>query len=688
MRKIFLSMVALVIAMTTMAAGSGTGWVKSFAPVEAKKNLGGIKTAVATDGSVYASSTYDQPFAFGEGTATDTEGLLAACVVKYDQKGAEKWVASFIGGDATVSAMTTDIDGNLYVAGSFLSASLKIVGATAENTKTVTGSEESITAFVAKFTADGEVTAATAVGSATDADIAASGLYFAMPEDVYVMPNDILVDGDKVYVTAAYTGDVADLSWEGRYLNVADFMYMDNKSMGVFSMAKADLTGMASEFNIGNTELLSENQHYAEAFKYIRYANKPIVAFIGFGNLTITDNSGNKKDLKFEVATDESGTKEHALMVAAFGLTFKLAAATHTQDAVPYNIAGASISADGTAYLGGTFANVFPFDNTQSATEATPFAAAISMTTGSVKWAKVAAGAGVAISTLLQGEAFAVTTGTSGYAFNTADGTAAEPEPFTEGTVKATDINELYNALAYIAADEADAKVYVCGPSNAVTPELEPISEATTWDFSKLTANTASANYNSSKEGILLTAETTPSITDEYLYSDYAGTDFTVSDETAFRSDAISFTGEYPIRKNRFAQNGVLKFKTTVDGTITVSFSDTGSSASATAVKRYLVVNGEQTEYWTSRENNGTEPYSAQLNVTSGKIAVAAGEVTISGSSAITVSKIIFTPASSAVKNIEAAVNVKNGVKKYVKNGKLVIETANGIFSVAGAQVK
>jgi hypothetical protein len=465
-------------------------------------------------------------------------------------------------------------------------------------------------------------------------------------------------------------------------------MYMDNKSMGVFSVAKADLTGMASEFNIGNTELLSENQHYAEAFKYIRYANKPIVAFIGFGNLTITDNSGNKKDLKFEVATDESGTKEHALMVAAFGLTFKLAAATHTQDAVPYNIAGASISADGTAYLGGTFANVFPFDNTQSATEATPFAAAISMTTGSVKWAKVAAGAGVAISTLMQGEAFAVTTGTSGYAFNTADGTAAEPEPFTEGTVKATDINELYNALAYIAADEADAKVYVCGPSNAVTPELEPISEATTWDFSKLTANTASANYNSSKEGILLTAETTPSITDEYLYSDYAGTDFTVSDETAFRSDAISFTGEYPIRKNRFAQNGVLKFKTTVDGTITVSFSDTGSSANATAVKRYLVVNGEQTEYWTSRENNGTEPYSAQLNVTSGKIAVAAGEVTISGSSAITVSKIIFTPASSAVKNIEAAVNVKNGVKKYVKNGKLVIETANGIFSVAGAQVK
>ena len=41
------------------------------------------------------------------------------------------------------------------------------------------------------------------------------------------------------------------------------------------------------------------------------------------------------------------------------------------------------------------------------------------------------------------------------------------------------------------------------------------------------------------------------------------------------------------------------------------------SSASATAVKRYLVVNGTQTEYWTSRENNGTEdPYAAQLNVT------------------------------------------------------------------------
>lgn len=172
---------------------------------------------------------------------------------------------------------------------------------------------------------------------------------------------------------------------------------------------------------------------------------------------------------------------------------------------------------------------------------------------------------------------------------------------------------------------------------------LQAVKDSTTWDFSKITANTANALYN--KEGIQLTDESEPSKNDEVIYADYTEDFMTIGED--FNKAAIAFKGEYPIRKNQYCQAGTLHFKADVAGTIVVKFSDTGSSASATAVKRYLVVNGAQTEYWTSRENNGETPYDAQLNVVSEKIAVPAGDVTITGSSAIVMYYVTFVPAQA-----------------------------------------
>ena len=189
----------------------------------------------------------------------------------------------------------------------------------------------------------------------------------------------------------------------------------------------------------------------------------------------------------------------------------------------------------------------------------------------------------------------------------------------------------------------ADSTLAITFPAkeDPVVVELQAVSAATTWDFSKITANTGNALYN--KEGIQLTDESTPSKNDEMVYANYSADFMTFAE--GFDATTMAFKGEYPIRKNQYCQAGTLHFKTTVAGKITVKFSDTGTSASATAVKRYLVVNGEQTEYWTSRENNGTEPYDAQLNVTTDEIAVPAGDVTITGSSAIVVYNVTFTPS-------------------------------------------
>ena len=177
-------------------------------------------------------------------------------------------------------------------------------------------------------------------------------------------------------------------------------------------------------------------------------------------------------------------------------------------------------------------------------------------------------------------------------------------------------------------------------PVDPTPSVLQAVSDSTTWDFSKITANTENALYK--KEGIQLTDESTPSKNDEVIYADYSADFMTIGED--FNKAAIAFKGEYPIRKNQYCQAGTLHFKADVAGTIVVKFSDTGTSASETAVKRYLVVNGVQTEEWTSRENNGTEAYDAKLNVVSEKIAVPAGDVTITGSSAIVVYYVTFVP--------------------------------------------
>ena len=180
--------------------------------------------------------------------------------------------------------------------------------------------------------------------------------------------------------------------------------------------------------------------------------------------------------------------------------------------------------------------------------------------------------------------------------------------------------------------------------SRRAVEELTVVSGVTIWDFS------TGVTLSSTHEGDLKYEGNAKK--DENIYANISELSFA---ET-FKADALAFTGEYPFRNNsnKYAQNGTLHFKTSVAGKIVVKFTDTGSSASATAVKRYLVVNGTQTEYWSSRENNGAEPYAAQLNVTTKEIAVPAGDVTITGSSAIRVSYIAFTPDNAIVYDFAA----------------------------------
>lgn len=147
--------------------------------------------------------------------------------------------------------------------------------------------------------------------------------------------------------------------------------------------------------------------------------------------------------------------------------------------------------------------------------------------------------------------------------------------------------------------------------------ELSSISDDTTWDFTDVSGTYAE---NSHTDGFHTYA---------YFYKEE-----NLAYNSLFAGNCLEYDGKSPLKRNGngtpFAQDGTLRFNTTVDGVIRVSFSDTGTSLRDDAIKRYLAVNDEKTVYWSSRgDTNGTIP--AKLDVTTEYIPVKAGDVYISG---------------------------------------------------------
>ena len=229
------------------------------------------------------------------------------------------------------------------------------------------------------------------------------------------------------------------------------------------------------------------------------------------------------------------------------------------------------------------------------------------------------------------------------------------------------------SGIAYLRISDGTTteNIAITYSASVVAWELQSVSKATTWDWNKITL-TISDGPLFGDQAMKLSDSTTPSITDEIVYANYDGLYYTVG--SGFDATTVAFTGQYPTRRNEFCQAGTVRIKAAVPGKIVVKFSDTGSSASENAVKRYLVVNGENTEYWTSREKTGDGAYAAQMNVVSGEIDVPAGDVTITGSSAIVIYYITFTPTAEAI-----STKTDRNYASYVTTNKLDFASAEGI---------
>ncbi len=175
---------------------------------------------------------------------------------------------------------------------------------------------------------------------------------------------------------------------------------------------------------------------------------------------------------------------------------------------------------------------------------------------------------------------------------------------FTDGTTTSgkADVKVSMNsdATAFIASATIGKKEYqVVINAATINNTVADVTESTTWDWSKGGINT-----------IQLTESTRITKNDSFVLSNL------VPSTDAFKSDALTVSAEYPVRDSKYMQGGMVKFHTTVDGTIKVKFSNTGNRENET-LSRYLYVNGTKTPFgsWSVSE------------LTTDAIEVAAGDV-------------------------------------------------------------
>lgn len=133
--------------------------------------------------------------------------------------------------------------------------------------------------------------------------------------------------------------------------------------------------------------------------------------------------------------------------------------------------------------------------------------------------------------------------------------------------------------------------------------EQVAVSAATVWDWTKA----------ASVEEIKWTGDQKDA--DPVLLANVDG----MNNNADFNSQALLFSGEYPVRSGKFCQGPWISFKTTVAGFVQVEFSNTGTKTEA----RYVAVNGVV--------NTSVGTLNTDV-VTSANIAVDPGDVIIEGS--------------------------------------------------------
>ena len=380
---------ATVVARAENVASAPT-WTNELTTTAAIADLHrGAAMTIDNEGNAIVTGSYTTDLSFAasylEATAT------SAFVAKYDKAGNKKWAAG-LKGAATINAITTDAEGNIYAAGVFADE-VEILNANGESKQTITGMADrtdKATGFIVKYSKDGEYVASKIITPQTNAALIDLGLMDDSSASFYA--KKLVVDGTKLYLSASYKGDVNvdNVALPGKYVTVFDLMFQDAVSMCVLSFNTSDLGDAKTVSYFGAKEQTTTDLVYqTEDVNFDVHDGKVYVGYVACGK-DMTLYAGNStSDVPLVYSGD--GTNEHGYILAVIdgnNVTKKVFHSAATDNANVLNTIDDMVFKNNKLYLVGTFNQALPFDiNISYAGGCDTYATCLNATTLEKEWA-------------------------------------------------------------------------------------------------------------------------------------------------------------------------------------------------------------------------------------------------------------------------------------------------------------
>ena len=387
---------ATVVARAESVATAPT-WTDDLTTTEKFADLHrGAAMTIDNEGNAIVTGSYTTDLQFAgsylEATAT------SAFVAKYDSAGNKRWAAG-LNGAASSNAITTDAEGNIYAAGVFADV-VKILNANGKSKQTITGMADrtdKATGFIVKYSKDGEYVASKTITPKTNATLAGmmAGMELWDYSSAGFYTKKLVVDGTKLYLSAAYKGDVNvdNVALSGKYVTLFGFAFQDAVSMCVLSFNTSDLGDAKTVSYFGAKEQATTDFLYqTEDVNFDVHDGKVYVGYVACGK-EMTLYAGNSTSDVPQVYSGEGGdgTNEHGYILAVIdgnNVTKKVFHSVATDNSKILNTIDHMVFKNNKLYLVGTFNQALPFDNTISFSGGCDtYAVSLNATTLEKEWA-------------------------------------------------------------------------------------------------------------------------------------------------------------------------------------------------------------------------------------------------------------------------------------------------------------
>ncbi len=366
-KRILLMMMCLTAIISTTQAQ----WNDTYQPRGVEKAANGDITTISSTGDVYVAGIFDQAFTFG---TTELEPIATSTyLIKYNAAGEKQWGVAFAG-SATPTAMTTDGDGNVYIAGNF--ADEVVFGSTDDNSQTKTGVidedtqtpiEDQAACFLAKYSSSGILlkleTYLPKPFSFEDF------MYYEPYENLSFSITHLEFNNNTLYASVNMSGitENNNITLKGAYAFLDSFMY-DNIYAGALISLNEDLqfSKIYATLSAPDDETFQYNVRYPR-FTFSSSGNFLYFSAKALGNLQLIIN-GTSEDITF--FSDGKDFSEGYVITQMQSISGeKELVKTFEAEPQDYYLQSertlnALIQKDDKLYLTGTFGNELTFDKT------------------------------------------------------------------------------------------------------------------------------------------------------------------------------------------------------------------------------------------------------------------------------------------------------------------------------------